>query len=172
MAGGGGGASEPANQKGLALDLPRNPNATLPFSIRVADGDPNTNFDPVYFPSRFNEASEKDLRKEGQQCRGQDVSIKKQKNAMIHVTGVVLSFQVHKLRYIYRLDEPVDLLSPLEPQGGMAVYVENGEVGNLQGWDQHHQQWQWEYTMDLVSTGEDEFGNDGENDVVTGILDS
>lgn len=162
----------PDAQGALALDLPDNPNATLPFSIRVADGSPDTNFDPVYFPSRFNEASEKELREEGQQCRGQDVSIKEQKNARIHVTGIVLSFQVHTLRDIYRLDGPVDLLSPLDPQGGMAVFVENGEVGNLQGWDQHYHQWQWEYTMDLVSTGEDEFGNDGENDIVSEIFNS
>lgn len=166
----GGEASE--KSRGLGLDLPRNPNTTLPFSIRIADGDPNTNFDPVYFPGRFNEASEKELREEGQQCRGQDVSIKEQKNARIHVTGTVLSFQIPTLRRLYRLEEPVDLLSPLDPKGGMAVYIENGEIGDLQGWDQYYKQHQWKYTMDLVSTGEDEFGNDGENDVVTEILNS
>lgn len=166
-----GGGDSSTSTSGPSIDLPDNPNASLPFAIRVPDGDPTTNFDPQYYPSRFNETSDKDLKRDGQQCKGEDVSVKTQKNADIHITGMCLTPEIPTLRHAYRFEGPINILSPIMPEGGMEAIIKSGEIGNLQGWSKHYNEWQWEYTIDLVSTGQDEFGGTNRSDVVSGILD-
>jgi hypothetical protein len=52
----------------------------------------------------------------------------------------------------------------------MECYIESADVGEIEGWNPSERQWMFKYTMDLVSTGLDEFGNNSENDIVTSQL--
>lgn len=154
------------------------PTETIKFQvIPINDfgGRTGPQFVPAYYPDRFNQSIEKGLRREGQQCRGEDVSIKKFKNTEIHATGVILAENVSDFREIATHDGPADLITPLAPDGGMRVYIKKAEVGEIEGWnpglsDAVDEQWMFNYTLDFVSTGADEYGNDDTNDIISSKL--
>ncbi|UBF19097.1 hypothetical protein HRTV-14_gp24 [Halorubrum phage HRTV-14] len=128
-------------------------------------------FNPLFFPDRFNQKFDKELRREGQQCRGEDVSIKNLKNSEFHATGVVLEENLRVVQKLAEHDGVVDMITPISPNGGMECYIKGGDVGEVEGWNPVARQWMFTYTLDFVSTGLDEFGNDTENDLVSSILD-
>lgn len=127
-------------------------------------------FSPEFYPDRFNKVMEKDLNRDGQQCDGEDVSIKTMKNADIHATGICLARHVSKLEAIHEHDGKVDLFTPISPHGGLEAYVKKVEVGDIDGWNPHEGELMFNYTMDFVSTGLDEYGSDGSNGVIDSLL--
>jgi hypothetical protein len=160
------------------------PNEGIEFRVVVLGEVPNTEpinhiqktrevlfeFAPKFFPDRFNQSFDKELRREGQQCRGEDVSIKNLKNSEFHATGVVLEENLRRVQKLANHDGVVDMITPISPNGGMECYIKSGDVGELEGWNPVYRQWMFNYTFDFVSTGLDEFGNDTENDVVSGLI--
>jgi len=150
------------------------PNDQLVFSVVPKDDagfQAEEEFSPIFYPDRFNKVMQKELNRDGQQCRGEDVSIKDFKNADIHATGVCLAREVDTLEDIHLHDGKVELYTPISPQGGLEAYVKKVEVGEMDGWNPHEGEWMFNYTLDFVSTGLDEFGGDQENDVVTSFLE-
>lgn len=149
------------------------PNDQLVFSVVTKsreEGGDTFEFTPEYYPDRFTKVMEKELSREGQQCKGEDVSVKKFKNPDIHATGVTFAHQVSTLEDLHLHEGKVDLYTPISPNGGLEAYVKKVEVGEINGWNPHEEEWMFDYTMDLVSTGRDEYGNDRENSVVTNLL--
>ena len=158
------------------------PNETITFRV-VALGNPENDdgdevnrpalfeFAPMFYPDRFVQNFDKELRREGQQCRGEDVSIKKMKNSEFHATGVILEENLRRVQALAEHDGVVDMFTPISPHGGMECYVKGGDVGELEGWNPVAKQWMFSYTLDFVSTGLDEFGNDTDNDIVSKLIE-
>ncbi|UBF21270.1 hypothetical protein HRTV-13_gp24 [Halorubrum phage HRTV-13] len=160
------------------------PNESLTFRV-VALGNPETDgedngevnrpalfeFAPMFYPDRFVHSFDKELRREGQQCRGEDVSIKNLKNSEFHATGVVLEENLRRVQALAEHDGVVDMFTPVSPNEGMECYIKGGDVGEIEGWNPVSKQWMFSYTFDFVSTGLDEFGNDTENDIVSEIIE-
>lgn len=146
------------------------PNKQLGFEIS-----PNTvewSFIPEFYPDSFTQMKKKELERYGGKCNGESVSIKSIKNRELHATGVILEGEVEIFRALQDIGSKVDLISPLTSDGGMECYIKQAELGEQKGWDPHNQQWMFEYTVDLVSTGRDEYASDGENAIVTAIMES
>jgi len=156
------------------------PNDQLIFAVRAKnedgtvpmEGQTYLNFSPEFYPDRFNKIMDKELDRSGQQCQGEDVSIKNFKNADIHATGVCLARKIDLLDRLHKHDGKVDLYTPISPNGGLEAYVKKVEVGDMAGWNPHEKEWMFEYTLDFVSTGLDEYGTDNTNDVISSELDS
>jgi hypothetical protein len=127
-------------------------------------------FAPEFYPDRFNKVMEKELNRDGQQCNGEDISIKTFKNSDIHANGVCLARNVSIIEELHKHEGKVDLYTPISPNGGLEAYVKKAEVGEIDGWNPHKQEWMFQYTLDFVSTGFDEYGTDGTNDVVSSML--
>jgi len=125
-------------------------------------------FAPEFYPEDFTQMKEKELNRYGDTCSGESVSIKTVKNWEFHATGVLLHGEISHFRSLTELDGKVDVLSPLTPDGGMECIVKSGELGNQTGWDPHTGQWLFKFTLDLVSTGRDEYAS-GQNAIVTAI---
>lgn len=151
------------------------PNDQLLFSVvpKEENGNPvGTEFSPEFYPDRFNKVMKKELNRDGQQCRGEDVSVKDFKNPEVHATGVCFARQVSVLEELHAHEGKVDLYTPISPNGGLEVFVKKVEVGEMEGWNPHEGEWMFNYTLDFVSTGLDEYGGDGQSDVVDSIFNN
>lgn len=126
-------------------------------------------FVPEFYPDSFTQMKKKELDRYGGNCNGESVSIKSIKNRELHATGVILQGEAATFRSLQDINSKVDLISPLTSDGGMECYVKKAELGEQKGWDPHTRQWMFEYTIDLVSTGRDEYGKEGDNAIVTAI---
>jgi hypothetical protein len=149
------------------LDIPDDPTETLPFEVEAEDAD--FSFAPYYYPDRFPQKKERELNRNGQQSGGEGVTIKKTKNPDFHVAGIVLAEQVGTLKRLLDYNDTVSVYSPLNPTGGIQSIVKGGEVdANPEGYDPLKEQWQFKYTIDIVSTGFDE--NDRTNNQIVSAI--
>lgn len=157
------------SQFGVQNDIPSNPNQQLGFEI--APRDTYWSFAPEFYPDRFNQQKSKELTRNPQQCGGESVSLKAIKNRDFHAKGVLLEGEIPVFQKLLDFEGKVDILSPLTPSGGMECYLKQGELGEQKGWDPHTRQWMFSYSMDLVSTGRDEYQR-GRNAIVTAIREA
>lgn len=155
---GGRNTSEPA--------VENDPTEGLGFEIQPTEG--AWSFSPLYYPDSFTQNKPKELNRNGQQCSGENVSIKALKNREFHASGVMLFETISTYHELMDHHGYVEILSPLVPGGGMECVIKKAELGDKNGWDPHNRQWLFEYTVDLVSTGRDEFGSN-RNAIVTAI---
>lgn len=179
--------TDPIQMGQYRADYPDSPNQQPGFEIRAADqneigkvdGFSNQTtevsgshlaFVPDYYPDRFVQTKEKELERNGRQCAGESVSIDTIKNRDFHVKGVLLEYEVAAFQQLIDHEGPVEILSPLSPRGGMECIIKQGELGNNKGYDPHAEQWMFEYMVDLVSTGDDEYDR-GRNAIVSAIID-
>lgn len=149
------------------------PNDQLIFSAVPKDGNGNLvgeEFAPAFYPDRFNKVMSKELNRDGQQCDGEDVSIKNFKNSELHATGVCFAREVSTIESLHEHDGAVDLYTPISPNGGLEVFVKKAEIGEINGWNPYESEWMFDYTLDFVSTGLDEYGDNSGNDVVRSLL--
>lgn len=125
---------------------------------------------PEFYPDDFTQMKKKEFSRYGGDCGGETVTIKSVKNREFHIEGVILEGEINLFQGLLDITEPVDLLSPLTPAGGMECHVKQGELGNQAGWDPQNRQWMFEYTLDLISTGRDEYDS-GQNAIVTKVTE-
>jgi hypothetical protein len=121
---------------------------------RVAD------FNPLYYPERVVVTSEKELNRIGAGCEGQKVTIEELKNADVSIVGKMHSEDLSNLQEIARYDGKVEVLCPVLKGSGMDMIIKSTEYGEILGWDGFPtaQDWLMNYKIDLVSTGEQEYG--------------
>lgn len=160
--------SQPAELNDQIVEY-NNPNESLPFGIQP--NDLNWEFAPKYYPSKFTIMKSKELRRFGGNCGGESISIEKTKNREINVNGEMLQERIGQFNSLVDHDGKVTLYSPLAPnKAGIECFIKDGELGNETGWDSEKRQRMFEYTLDLVSTGLDEY-NQGRNAIITSITD-
>lgn len=145
------------------------PNRPLGFEVEPTT-DVSWTFAPEFYPEDFSQLKKRELDRNGKQCGGENVSIDAIKNREFHAEGVILGREVATFQRLLDYRNTVNILSPLTPYGGMECQIKEGELGSEQGWDPHEQDRLFDYTLDLVSTGRDEHGGDGQNAIVTGII--
>jgi len=138
--------------------IPDSPTASLDFGVYSQEAGKH-NFRPIYYPERFTITTEKELQRVGSGCGGQKVSIDELKNSELHVTGKVHTSDLQGLNDIIYSTEPVDLVTPVVEGGGMEAFVKSGERGDILSYDAYPtaEEWMFEYTLDFVSTGKDEY---------------
>lgn len=121
---------------------------------RVAD------FNPLYYPERVVVTSEKELNRVGAGCEGQKVTIQELKNADVSIVGKMHSEDLSNLQEISRYDGKVEVLCPVLKGSGMDMIIKSTEYGEILGWDGFPtaQDWLMNYKIDLVSTGDQEYG--------------
>jgi len=144
------------------------PNDQLGFEI--SPHEEQWSFAPQFYPDRFNQKKSRDLSRYASGYGGERVSIKAIKNREFHATGVLVEGEIPVYQKILDFEGKVDILSPLTPSGGMECVIKSGELGEQKGWDPHTRQWMFKWTLDLVSTGRDEYER-GRNAIVTEIMD-
>lgn len=118
-------------------------------------------FAPTYFPETFRRVKEYDLERELGFCGGENVSNLGVKNYNIHVVGRALTEEVQYYDAVVEEGEPL-LMTSLGWSG--EAIVNSAELEGPVATDPQHDQYHWMYTIDLVSTGRDEVGeqpNDG-----------
>lgn len=160
----------------------------IPFAIESVDEDRNSGsgdssdsesgdgsnsdiyFAPEYYPKRLTQTTNNSLKRDNNQCGGEDVTLDNTKNSEFHVTGIVLAKNLSELRNLSNYQGRVDLLSPIAGNGGVECVMKKIEIGEIVGWDSFENQWQFSYTLDLVSTGTDEGEQLGENQIVSEIV--
>ena len=142
------------------------------LGFEISPTDKRWSFSPKFYPDRFTQMKEKELKRYGGKCDSESVSIKSIKNREFHATGVILQGEINIFQALLDYPDSVDLLSPLTPFGGMECYLKKGELGQQSGWDPEHQQWMFEYTLDLVSTGRDESESNERNVIISEITQS
>lgn len=157
----------PSNPESEINYVSSDPNTELGFEISPTQS--SWSIAPEFYPDDFTQMKKTELTRYGGDCGGETVTIKSVKNREFHVEGVILQGEINLFQGLLDLTEPVDLLSPLTPTGGMECHVKQGELGNQTGFDPHNRQWMFKYNLDLVSTGRDEYNN-RENAIVSAVL--
>lgn len=181
--------TEDPNQVSPSGTIPNEPNPEtgkgIPFAVEIAGSvgravdDPGgipsfpygaEEFNPVYYPDRYTDTIEKEVKRDARQCGGEDVTIDETKNPEFHATGIVLDGNVSDFRAVRSHNGPVNLITPLtDNDGGMEVVITKARIGEIVGWDGLYNQWQFNYTLDMVSTGVDT-GSSDTNQVVSDVL--
>ena len=155
-----------------AGNYPNDPNAPLDFEITPGEeSDESWGFTPIMYPEKFTQMKERELDEYGGKCGSQNVRVKEIKNRKVHISGILAVKDVAIFNYLMDFREPVDVISPIIPGSGMECEINEAELGNQVGVDPVTKQRLFKYTIDLTSTGKDEYeGNN--NSIVTAILDS
>jgi hypothetical protein len=136
--------------------FPDSPTASIGFGIYYSGG---PDFQPLYYPSNFRITTEKELNRTAADCEGQRVSIDELKNSELHVKGKVHASDMEALDSLAHTTEVVEVISPVIVGSGMDAYVKSAERGDIIGYDAYPtaKEWMFEYTIDLVSVGRDEY---------------
>jgi len=140
----------------MTANFPDKPTATLGFGVYTEE-DSIDDFIPRYYPERFNVKTGKELERTASDCAGQRVSIDELKNSEIHITGKAVADKLNALDEVAHTTEPVEVISPVFVTGGMEAYVKSSERGEIDKYDRFVDGWLVNYTIDLVSTGKDEY---------------
>lgn len=149
-------------------ELQSDPNERLGFEIGPVGG--TWAFTPEFYPTTFRQAKSNSLEREGAGETGENVVLETVKNREFHAEGRVLESELSIINRLVGYDEPVEIISPIVPYGGMECMVKEGEVRDEEvGWDPVTSQRYFQYTIDLVSTGRDEYDR-GSNRIVSAIL--
>lgn len=125
----------------------------------------NLEFEPFYYPSRFTIKTEKELERTAAACEGQRVRIKELKNSELHVKGKIHSSDLPSLQKLRTHQDTVEVITPAIVGGGMEAYIKSAEQGQMLGYDAYpeRKEYMFEYTIDLVSTGKDEYDSHKES---------
>lgn len=125
----------------------------IPFLIT---GD--TDFGPFYPPDRIKVSKERNLNRNQSMCSGEDVTDNGSKNREIHVSGVIRKSEVSAFNSLLDEEEPLDLIT-----AGFSgeIHVRQGDFEGPVRWDPEHNEWLYEYSVDLLSTGREEDDNNG-----------
>ena len=144
-------------------NLPDSPaGEEIPFAIYDSENRDTFSFQPIYYPETLRVVTDKKLTRTDAGCAGENVSIQKMKNSEVHIKGRVHESDLSDLHKLQHRSETVEVISPSLQGGGMECIVKKAEQGDVISWDAFPdaQEWMFEYTLDLVSTGKDEYKNE------------
>lgn len=136
-------------------EFPDDPTSSVSFGIYGED----VSFNPLYYPERFSITTEKELQRVKSACEGETVDIEKLKNSTLHVSGRLHTSDLADINALAQTPKPVEVITPLVGSSGMEAYVKMCERGEMAGYDAYPraEEWMFQYTLDLVSTGVDEY---------------
>lgn len=117
-------------------------------------------FVPRYYPERVIQDKERDLMREKGICLGEYVNDVGSKNREFRVSGKLITPELKDFHKVIDYGNKYDLIC-MQWQG--EVLIEDSELEGPIGIDSDTHHWMYEYTLNLVSTGNDEQhnGDDG-----------
>lgn len=157
-----------ANPGGETYEIQEN----VPFKVYTDTEEYNVDrrysFAPQFPPDRFRVRKVRNLEKDDKLCEGQNVTDNGSENRVIHVSGVMVSsYELMAFEEILDLKVPLEVDTMGEAFEG-EVRVDEGEYEGPIGVDASSQfSYHWRYSLDLVSTGRDEY----DNHIKDGILE-
>ena len=110
-------------------------------------------FGPAYVPERIQLNKERNLVRHANFCGLEDVFEIHGHNREIHVSGWLRQDELSAFERVLDHNQVADLITP---GWSGRVRVVKGEHEGPEAWDPRANQWLWKYSLDLVSTGEDE----------------
>lgn len=114
------------------------------------------NFGPFFMPDRISVSKKRNLVRHANFCGLEDVFEIHGHNREIHLSGKLRESELAAFERVLDHNRPADLIIPgWEGQ----VRVLEGEQEGPIGWEPQTEQYLWSYSLDLVSTGEDEAGH-------------
>jgi len=149
----------PTSTGGSNNGIPSSASGSISFGVYSQESGVS-HFLPVYYPERFTITTEKELQRVSSGCEGEKISVDKLKNSELHITGKVHTSDLSALDDISHSTQPVDVITPVIEGGGMECYITSCERGDVISYDAYPtaEEWMFEYTIDLVSIGTDEYG--------------
>jgi hypothetical protein len=138
-----------------------------PLEFSLSEKNSDFAFEPYFYPERIEVVRDKELERVGADCDGERVNIKNLKNAEIHITGIATRSKHMVIDAMSQSTKKFDLITNVMKGGGMEVYIKKVKFGdmeqyvrseNVSGLNNNHV---GSYTIDLVSTGLDEYSNGG-----------
>lgn len=121
----------------------------LPFRVR-GNG---ANFTPTYVPNRIQVGKERNLVRHANFCGLEDVFEIHGRNREVHISGNLLHSELGSFERLLDHNQEATLITP---GWSGSVRVMQGDYEGPIGWDSRNNDFLWQYTLDLVSTGEDE----------------
>lgn len=136
----------------------RNNRNALPFIIQgeTSTGSETLEFNPTYIPQRIQVSKERELVRHANFCGLEDVFEIHGKNREIHLAGIMLESELSDWADVVNWNNEANVITPGLKDNGMIVRVVEGEREGPVSFDPHENEYQWEYSLDLVSTGESE----------------
>lgn len=130
-----------------------------PFALRPVGG--GISFAPELFPQRIQVTKERDLNREKDYCKNEDVTDNGSKNRDIHIAGLLTRRMLPNLNTVADSGEEHTLVTAT---WSGEVLVDTVEVEGPTGWWPEKDTMFWKYRIDVVSTGRDEDQESGSQD--------
>lgn len=112
-------------------------------------------FRPEYIPQRIKLSKERNLSRKANFCGLEDVFEIHGKNREIHLSGYILRSELSDFSDVLNWNKEATLVTPGLPDG-LRIRISKGDREGPVSWDPQHQEYQWKYSLDVVSTGESE----------------
>lgn len=110
-------------------------------------------FAPRYVPNRFSVSKERNLDRSENFCGGEDVEDLGSKNREFHISGRILQRELVAFNNVLDTNEPFDMISP---GWSGEIRVIDGEFDGPRGHDPATNEFLYQYSLNVVSTGVDE----------------
>ncbi len=133
------------------------------FSVR-GNG---ANFGPFFMPERVSVTKERNLVRHANFCGLEDIFEVHGHNREIHVSGKLRETELTAFERLLDHNQPTDLIVP---SWSGEVRVIKGEHEGPVGWEPQTRQFLYDYSIDFVSTGQDEANH--LRNYNAGVLDS
>lgn len=119
-----------------------------------------TDFAPRYVPNRFSLSKERNLDRSENFCGGEDVEDLGSKNRDIHFSGMIRQRELPAFHDLLDTNVPVEMIYP--GWSGSNVRVVDGELDGPRSRDPETNEYLYQYSVNVVSTGEDESSYSGD----------
>jgi hypothetical protein len=132
-------------------------------------------FVPSFYPETIRVRRQRELDRQRGYCGGEDVSDTGAKNSDVHIQGKMLGdVEKSQLYSIAGLGDPLEMVATA---WSGEVYIKEVEVEGPTGWHPPRSEFIYDYTLDLVSSGQDDPGynshydpnEDNADDILQGI---
>lgn len=124
----------------------------------------NVVFAPEYFPERIQVTKKRNISREENFCKGEDVVDQGPKNREIHIHGRLIGIELDAFDAVV---DDGDTFTMTSTTWSGEVVVEQGDYEGPTGWHPPTGDLFWDYDLDLISTGKDEPGASGGNGIVS-----
>lgn len=112
-------------------------------------------FRPEYIPNRIKLSKERKLSRNSGFCGLEDVHESHGKNREVHLSGYILRSELESFSKVLDWNKEAELVTPGLPEG-LIVRVNQGDREGPVAYDPQYNEYQWRYSLDLLSTGDSE----------------
>lgn len=147
--GGGGSGGSAFPNRGVPHGFQGKGGNSLPFGIAAS----GLEFYPEYIPNQIQLNKERKLVRHANFCGLEDVFEIHGKNREVHVNGYILESELPSFADVLDWSQEAEIVTP---GWSGRVRVVKGEHEGPVAWDAREEQYLWNYSLDVVSTGIDE----------------